>query len=147
MEYDLGIRAGGKPMSLAAQLFPEFQVVEDFPVERDPERRVLVAHGLLAAGKIDDAEPGVRQPHTVLAVKSSIVRAAMRKHPDHPLKGFRSDGRSIYIEHARDATHIDLILGKASAKNSISEASCSKSHSLASYRKEANLTLSPRLAS
>jgi hypothetical protein len=36
----------------------------------------------------------------VLRVKSGIVRPAVRKHADHPLEGFRSDGHSIEIEHA-----------------------------------------------
>jgi hypothetical protein len=43
-------------------------------------------------------------------VKSSIVRSAMRKHPDHPFQGLRSDGRSIKIEYARNTTHFDLTL-------------------------------------
>src|SRR3984893_14507799 len=113
MKNDLGIRAGGEPMSLSEQLFPEFEVVEDLAVEGDPERRVLVAHGLLATGKVDDAKPGVRQPHAVFRVKSGIVGPAMSQHADHPLQGFRSDGGSIEIEYAGYATHNDSVLGAA----------------------------------
>jgi hypothetical protein len=102
-------------MSLTEQLFPEFQVVEDLAVEGDPQRRVLVAHGLLAAGEVNDAEPGMRQTHAVLRVKSGIVRPAMSQHPNHPLEGIRSDGRSIEIEYAGYATHNDSVLGAASA--------------------------------
>ena len=110
VEDYLGIRAGGEPMSLTEQLFPEFQVVEDLAVEGDPQRRVLVAHGLLAAGEVNDAEPGMRQTHAVLSVKSGIVRPAMSQHPNHPLEGIRSDGRSIEIEYAGYATHNDSVL-------------------------------------
>src|ERR1700687_1242579 len=113
MKNDLGIRARGEPMPLTEQLFPKFQVVEDLTVEGYQQRRVLVAHGLLAAGEIDDAEPGVRQTHAVFRMKSGIVRPAMSQHPDHPLEGFRSDDRPIEIKHSRNATHNDSVLGTA----------------------------------
>jgi hypothetical protein len=102
-------------MPLAAELFPEFHVVEDLAVESDPQRRVLVTHGLLATGQIDDAEPGVCQTHVVLHVKSGTVRPAMSQHPDHSSEGFRSDGRFIEIEHASNTTHTDSVLEAASA--------------------------------
>ena len=62
----------------------------------------------MAAGEIDDAQPGVRQTNAMLHVKSGIVWPTVRKHPDHPPKGFRSDGRSIEIEHSRNTAHNDL---------------------------------------
>jgi len=72
----------------------------------------------VAAGEINDAEPGVRQADTLLGVKPGIVRPAMRKHPDHALKGFRRDGRSIDIEHSCYAAHGDSHLGTAPAQSS-----------------------------
>jgi hypothetical protein len=83
----------------------------------------------VAARKIDDAEPGMRQPYAILYVKSSIVRPAMGKHPDHPSQGFWCDRRSIKIEHASYATHFKFTLGKGQDKGSIAAAPCSKSHS------------------
>src|ERR1700686_2814831 len=73
MENNLCIRRRGEPVSLTKQLLPEFQIVEYLAVERDPQRTILVAHGLLAACKIDDAQPGMRQTYAVIRVKSGIV--------------------------------------------------------------------------
>ena len=56
--------------------------------------------GWRPGGEIDDAEPGMGKTSAVLRVKSGIVRPAVRKHADHPLEGFRSDGHSIEIAHA-----------------------------------------------
>src|SRR6266446_614341 len=117
VKNDLSVREGGKAMSLIDQLLLEFEVVEDFAVERDPQRTVLVAHRLLAAREIDDAKPGMRETHAILGVKSSIVRPAMSQHPDHPAQGFRGDGRSIKIEYACNATHKGSILGAATSTN------------------------------
>jgi hypothetical protein len=52
---NLRIGASEELMSLAEELFPEFEVVKDLTVEGDPQRGVLVAHRLVTAGQIDDA--------------------------------------------------------------------------------------------
>jgi len=108
VEDDLGIGARGELMSPTEQLLPEFQVVEDLAIERNPQGTVLVGHGLVAAGEIDDAEAGVRQTYAILRMKSSIVRSAMRQHPDHPPKGFGSDGSPIKIVQPCNTAHNDL---------------------------------------
>ena len=43
-----------KPVAARLELGPQLQIVEDLPVENDPQRAVFVGHGLLAGGEVDD---------------------------------------------------------------------------------------------
>jgi len=70
VKYDLGIGACGKGVSLSQEIFFEFEVIEDLAVKSDPERGVLVAHRLMAAREIKDAETGMRESYAILDVNS-----------------------------------------------------------------------------
>jgi hypothetical protein len=97
MKDNLGVGLGGELVSLSEEIFSQFEVVKDLAIEGDPERGILVAHRLVAASEINNTEPGVRQTNAVLQMESYIVRAAVRKHPHHPVEGFPSDRRPIQI--------------------------------------------------
>ena len=56
MQKHLGIGACGERVSAALQVGTEFDEVENFPIEYDPERSVLITDGLLAGTEIDNAE-------------------------------------------------------------------------------------------
>jgi len=71
----------------------------------------------------------MRQAYSALGVESFVVGPAMRKHPDHPLQGFRSDGRSVEIEHSSYTAHKVLTQKTPSNDESGARENFLKSHS------------------
>ena len=61
----------------------EAPVVVDLAVEDDPDRAILVRHGLLAAVEVDDAQPAHAEPHAVAEVDALLVGSSMGHRPAH----------------------------------------------------------------
>jgi hypothetical protein len=74
------------------QLFPQGSVVVDFTVEDNPERFVLVGHGLMAAGEVDDSQSSHPDtdfrtdpyPRVVWPAVDECVEHAFQHTPIHP---------------------------------------------------------------
>ena len=79
MDDDLGVAPGGEPVSVCLQLGAQLEEIVDLAVERHPDRAVLVAHRLPAAGQVDDAEPALAEGDVALDVEPLVVGAAMRE--------------------------------------------------------------------
>ena len=79
MDDDLGVAPGGEPVSVCLQLGAQLEEIVDLAVERHPDRAVLVAHRLPAAGQVDDAEPALAEADVALDVEPLVVGAAMRE--------------------------------------------------------------------
>ena len=79
----------GKIVTQLNQLFAQFAIVEDFAVKANPQRAIFIAQRLLPTSQVDDAEPGMPQPHAanfvLEEVKARLVRAAMLEQPHHLL--------------------------------------------------------------
>ena len=84
VENHFGIRTGRHLMAAPAQLVTKLHEVEDFPVARNPNRCVLVAHGLCAARHIDNAEAGVTETHGSIRERAQPIRTAMALQGQHP---------------------------------------------------------------
>ena len=54
-----GVGASAKMITTLLQFRSEFYVVEDFAVEHNPDRAVLIAQRLLTGGQIDYRQSGV----------------------------------------------------------------------------------------
>ncbi len=106
VDDDLGVALRGKPVAERLELRAQFDVVEDLAVVDDPERTVLVADRLIAAGQVNDAEPRAAQANPVIPVDAVSVRPAMPEHPQHPQQGiaFRR-GPFGQVEDAYNAAH------------------------------------------
>ena len=65
VQDDLGVAVGLKDMALGLQLGAQVHKVEDLAVENDDDGAVLVIHGLLAGGQVDDAQPAETECHGV----------------------------------------------------------------------------------
>ena len=57
MDPQLGVASGRQPVAARQQLLLELGIFEELAVLRDPDRAVLVADRLPAAGEVDDREP------------------------------------------------------------------------------------------
>jgi len=80
-------------------------VVEDLAVEDDLGRAVLVGHGLVAAGQVDDAEPAVSEGGRRVQPDAAVVRSAVAEDVRHsPEDGFGA-GIKPSLDEPRDAAH------------------------------------------
>ena len=83
MDDDLGVGRRLEHVAAGDQLGTQLDVVEDLAVKGDPDGAVLVAHRLLAAVEIDDAEARVGEADVAVDESAIAVRTAMRQRSDH----------------------------------------------------------------
>ena len=106
MQDGFGIAAGAVSMAGLFEGGTQIGVVEDFAVISDPEGAILVGHGLLASGDIDDAEAAMAQRGEGIAVVAGGVGAAMadaiRHAGEHRVR--RAGGGASY--ESCDAAHM-----------------------------------------
>jgi len=85
-------------------------VIEELAVIGDPERAILVGHGLVAAGDIDDAEAAVAQRGEGIAVVAGAVGAAMADDVRHAGEQRVRRGAGGAGDESCDATHMGMPL-------------------------------------
>ena len=78
-----GVAVALVAMTGSLELGTNVGVVEDFAVVGDPQRVVLVGHGLAAGGEVDDAEAAVAQGNFTLHVETGAVGPTMRDDIGH----------------------------------------------------------------
>ncbi len=61
-------------------------MVVDFSVEDNPDSSVLIGHGLMAAGYVNNAEPPEAHCNRAAAQRASVVRPAVVKDIPHGLR-------------------------------------------------------------
>ncbi len=89
MNYGLGVAAGCVPMARALQSGPQIGVIKDFAVVDDKFAFGLIAHRLMAAGEVDNAQTPMAEGRMGVNVVAVIVRTAMRNGFGHaPQHGF-----------------------------------------------------------
>ncbi len=84
LQDDLSIRVVGLPLVAAypLQFSANLRVVVNLTIERDPQRAILIAHGLRSCGReIDDRQPPMSQAHPPVRRNpgTRAVRAAVGK--------------------------------------------------------------------
>lgn len=109
VDQDFCIRFRVKPMSLLFQIPAEFKVVEDFTVIDNPDGIILVVNGLVAAGKVDDAQARVGQADLPIRIYAERVGASMANEPQHPPEKRFFGFRRIKIDYAGYATHFGSV--------------------------------------
>jgi hypothetical protein len=92
-------------MSLRDQFVAEFDVVEDFPVKRNPKSILCDRHRLMPAGQVNDAQPGVGEPYRTMTVDPDIVRTSIADGPDHVSQLFPIDRSTMQLKTACYAAH------------------------------------------
>src|SRR5216684_5233467 len=106
MNDGLCIRERAEHMPARNQLVPQVAVAVDLAVEGDPDRRVFVAHRLVTAGHVDDAEAANTEAERSAQVNALVVRAAMSQALGHRPNqvGGRWLSASVAV-HPADAAH------------------------------------------
>ena len=105
MDDDLGVAPGGEPVSVCLQLGAQLEEIVDLAVERHPDRAVLVAHRLPAAGQVDDAEPALAEADVALDVEPLVVGAAMREAGAKAIEDRLLDRTPLQVQDPRNAAH------------------------------------------
>ena len=105
VEDDLRVARRGEAVPLALQLGAELLEVIDLPVEGDPDGAVLVAHRLVAAGEVDDAQPPLPEGHAAVGVRAPLVRAPVHEPGAEPLHLGPPHAPALQVEDARDPAH------------------------------------------
>jgi hypothetical protein len=83
VEDGLGVGVGAELASFTNQATPQFLVVVDLTVEDDPDRAIRIAHRLLAAVQIDDAQTPMTQRDVTTQENPFVVRPAVSQAPSH----------------------------------------------------------------
>src|SRR5262249_49972285 len=106
MNDDLGVGPRSEAMPGSPELVSQVIEVVDLPVEDDPDRPVLVAHGLVAGRRaVDDAEPPVGKPDARRRPDPAIVGTACQHDIAHPFQHGRLGAVPRAIEDSCDPTH------------------------------------------
>jgi len=72
-----------KAMPFGDEPSAQLDIVINLTVEHDPQRVVLVAQRLVAAGDVYDGEPAKSQRRVVVNIESVIVRSSVRDDVGH----------------------------------------------------------------
>ena len=101
-----GVTASRVTMTGPLQVSAEVPMVEDFAVVYDPARAVLVGHGLMSSGKVDDAQPAESEVRPRVVIEAAVVGTAVVKDTGHARQGWLSLLVRCGGDKTGDATHI-----------------------------------------
>jgi len=87
MNNGLSITARGKHVTAFDQRMAQLPVIVNFAVEYDPDRPVLIGHGLATGREIDNRKPAHAERHVVPDEVTFVIRAAVLDHIAHLLDG------------------------------------------------------------
>ena len=106
----LGVGARAVRVALGLELGAQRLVVVDLAVVGDPDRAVLVGHGLVAGGRqVDDRQPAMaqRDPLSGIGPRAVVVGAAMALGRRHVTGDRLADGKRVgEAEDSADPTHV-----------------------------------------
>src|SRR5204863_391453 len=109
VENHLRIGSRFEAVSFADQLFPQFDMVEDFAVEGDPETPCPIVHGLIARSRIDDTQARVRESDVPVGIDTFAVGSAMTNHLDHGSEWAWVCSDSVEADKARYSAHLIFV--------------------------------------
>ncbi len=93
---------------MGQEFFLDLREVINFAIEGDGKFARRAAHGLAAAGQINDGEPPVPQAYGAVQPEAGTVGAPVGQsvgHGPHPWPGFLRQGAAVRLAEARYAAH------------------------------------------
>jgi hypothetical protein len=108
----LRVGAGLEGMAQGGEFRDEVHEVVDLAVEHHGHRAVLVEHGLLAGGDVDDGQAAMAEAQARFQVQARLVGAAMPLHVVDAAQHVPVDGALVtQVENSGDAAHARLPRG------------------------------------
>ncbi len=93
-------------MAAGEQLLPQFGILEQLAIERDPDVAPLVGDRLAAAREVDDREPPGAEDHAGLGVELLVVGSAVGDGPGHGEEAARGElAGPRQVDGAGDSAH------------------------------------------
>src|SRR5437667_1193305 len=108
MDGRLGVAAGLEDMPADFEIGAQFDVVENFSVEGDPDAAVFVTQGLAAGAQIDDRQTAVAEADAGRLVIAFRVGPPMRQRTCHASQGRPVNGAFVEMPESRNAAHVNL---------------------------------------
>src|SRR5207248_10120661 len=71
-------------MALLHQFFAQFEIIENFPIEGDPQSPISDTHRLASAFGINNAQAGMRKPCSIFYVDTLGIGSSMTQRRNHP---------------------------------------------------------------
>src|SRR5438445_7121539 len=106
MDNGFGIGVGTENVAAGAQLVAQLDEVINFAVIDDPDGFVFVGDGLVAGGKINNAEAAHAQPDRAVHVCAVVVRTAVGDHVAHAAHDCRIGyAAAVCCHHSGNAPH------------------------------------------
>ena len=110
VDDDLAVRVRAETVAAVFQLLAKLRVVVDLSVENEPDRPVLVGHGLAARlGEIDDGESTVPEPdgdaRAVLEVDAGPVGSPVGHDAGHAPQGRFVEPAAVCRYRSTDSAH------------------------------------------
>jgi hypothetical protein len=114
MDNRLGVAVGIETVTKFFQAGAKFGVIIDFTVKNDPNVAAFVAHWLVAAGQIHNAQPSETKRYRTGEEPTSIIRPAMTQNSGHGVQLFCRKPVPTHIENSADSAHslfsaVDLV--------------------------------------
>jgi hypothetical protein len=106
VKNDFGVAVGCELMPARFQFGAQLNVIEDFAVEDNPQRAVLVSNRLLAAGEINDTQARVAKPHIAAKIDAEFVGTPMTDHAEHSTDRLLVRPRGV-VKNASYSTHFE----------------------------------------
>ena len=107
-----GVACGGKRTPAPLELGSKLDVVVDLAVLHDGYAAPVDRDGLMAAGDVDDAQPGRGQGRGSVRPHAGVVGAAIPHRLDHRRQRRDIRGRAARGHESGDATHIRTTLAR-----------------------------------
>ncbi len=105
MHEGFGVARRSVDVAFCYQFGPQGGIVVEFAVVGDPDRIVLVGHGLGAAVHVDDRQATMAQGHVAGDVKAVAVGAAMGDRGRHAFRNAPVGGPALAIHESRNSAH------------------------------------------
>ena len=106
MDPEFGVAAGRESVPAGDELSLQFGVLEDLAILGDPDRAVLVAERLAAAGEVNDRQPSRTQRQARLEMEVLVVRSTMGDGVCHRQQaGGRELALASEVDGSGNATH------------------------------------------
>ena len=92
-------------MSGFFQRRPQLRVVVDFAVKCDPQRTGFIAHRLVAALDVNDAQPPLAEMRPLIVIKAEIIGASMADRLGHSAQDTNAAVGRLYSYKSSNAAH------------------------------------------
>jgi hypothetical protein len=99
VDNHFGVGMCGKAMAAAFQFVAKTGKIINFAVEDYPDGSIFVEDGLVASGKVNDAEPAHSQPGVILDEDAFVIRTAIHDRLAHAVDRLFVNSALVFLSY------------------------------------------------